>query len=62
MSDAGCHCVIAIDMEKEPALYNALSLMAQEDCRTITQEVYWILREYVRDHVRYLEREQIATQ
>jgi hypothetical protein len=61
MSEPGCHLVIAIDLEKDQALYDALDLMAKEDCRTITQEVYWILREYVRDHVRYLEREQ-ATQ
>jgi hypothetical protein len=52
-----CVINIQLDLNKERDLYDALNLMSKEDCRTIEQEVYWIVREYVRDHVRFLEKE-----
>jgi hypothetical protein len=55
---AGCQITLSLDLSRDKAVYEALSLMAEEDCRTLTQEVYWIVREYVRDHARYLERQQ----
>lgn len=45
------------DAKSDKWLYEALAEMAEEDCRTVVQEIRWILKEYVKDHKRYLERE-----
>ncbi len=53
----GCYFTIVLDLDRDQALYDALRDMAEEDERTITQQVRWILKEYVKDHCRYIARE-----
>ena len=54
-----CAIVFSLDLTKHRDLYQALSFLAEEDCRSLGQEVLWIVKEYVQDHLRFLERERM---